>query len=118
MPQTPPYDVSSEDLKRLENDYRYHRPTVDQVERYSVLREMFKQLAFQVLLMCPPSRERSIVLTELNQINMTANAAIARNEPEAEEPEQEVFLMATRSAGKNEDLGDTNFAPILREGAL
>lgn len=76
MPQT------KEDLiKRINNDFVYHAPHGDQLERYAALREAGRQLAIKIVENTPISREQSLALTNLEQAIMFANAAIARNEP-------------------------------------
>lgn len=74
------YPVSEEDLKRLSNTFVYHSPKEDQPQRYGELREKAHEMALLILEYCPPSRERSLALTALEESNMWANASIARNE--------------------------------------
>lgn len=66
--------------QRIKNDFTYHPPTPEQVEKYTKLRAQAKDLAMTIALLCPDSRERSLALTNLEQAIMWANAAIARNE--------------------------------------
>ena len=68
------------DQKELENRFTYHPPKGDQTERYEKIRA--GALGFAVFLdaMCPDSREKSIVMTKLDELVMFANASIARNE--------------------------------------
>lgn len=66
--------------KRLNNDYQYHASKEDQQERYVFIREQAKVFAVILCQNCPPSRELSVALTDLDKVVMTANAAIARNE--------------------------------------
>jgi len=47
---------------------------------YERIREKAKELAYLITQECPPSRERSVALTELETSVFWANAAIARNE--------------------------------------
>ena len=78
------------DIARVENTFTYHAPFGDQVERYEEIRDDAKSLAYSFMVRCPPSRELSLALTNLEQAVFWANAAIARNEKEevaaAEEP--------------------------------
>lgn len=67
-------------LYSVEHNFSYHPPKGDQIERYARIREEAKQFAFTIEKLCPPSRERSLALTNLEQAVMWANAAIARNE--------------------------------------
>jgi len=80
MKQTTFYKLTDEEIKRVESNFTYHAPIIDQPARYEVLRNMAKGLALQILHTCPPSRERSLALTKLEEAVMWANAAIARNE--------------------------------------
>lgn len=74
------YTIDEKMKARLENDFIYHAPKGDQVERYQELRDCFKALAEAILQLTPPSREQSVSLTHLESAMMMANAAIARNE--------------------------------------
>jgi len=64
----------------LEKNFTYHAPKPGQPDRYERLREKAKELAYLITQECPPSRERSVALTELETSVFWANAAIARNE--------------------------------------
>jgi hypothetical protein len=66
--------------ERIENDFTYHPPKGDQVERYSEIRDKGKELAKMMANRVPASRELSLALTNLEQAIMWANAGIARNE--------------------------------------
>ncbi len=76
------YTPRPEDVKRVDNDFVYHKPIdgLGQAERYEQIREHGRLLARQLLSLCPPSRELSVALTNLDQVVFWANAAIARNE--------------------------------------
>lgn len=76
------YGLSQPDLDEVAVRFTYHKPHGDQPRRYELLRSMAKALAELVYDSCPPSRERSIALTKLEEAVMWANAAIARNEKE------------------------------------
>lgn len=77
---TDKYEISKETEKRLNNDYQYHAPKDDQSERYVYIREEAKKFAIVLCKNCPPSRELSVALTDLDKVVTMANAAIARNE--------------------------------------
>lgn len=72
-------------IERLNNDYVYHKPTLEQAQRYEELREEFRRLAMFIATSCPDSRERSLAFTYLEQACFSANASIARNEVQADE---------------------------------
>ena len=66
--------------KRINNDFTYHPPKNDQVDRYEQLRNKAAELAHLIVTLTPISREQSLALTFVEQASMMANAAIARNE--------------------------------------
>ncbi len=70
------------DLDIIENNFTYHAPNPDknQIVRYGFLRLKTKHLATHYIHECPPSRERAIAITKLEEAVFWANAAIARNE--------------------------------------
>jgi len=63
-----------------EQTFKYHAPKADQPARYEALRAAAKELAKLIETSCPPSREASLALTNLQQAVMWANASIAINE--------------------------------------
>ena len=64
----------------LERRFTYHAPKEGQLERYSEIRAVAKNLAFLMNDFCPESRETSLAMTKLEEAVMWANAAIARGE--------------------------------------
>ena len=76
----PYYTVSPDDLKQIEAIFTFHPVQLDQPDRYQALRAEAKDLARHILATCPPSRERSLAITNLQQAIMWANASIAINE--------------------------------------
>jgi len=74
-----PY-LTVEDQERMKKDFTYHPPKGDQPERYLAIRESAGGLALILMGRCPPSRERSLALTALEEAVFWANASIARNE--------------------------------------
>lgn len=64
---------------QIENIWKYHVPKDGQPQKYESLREKAKELAFLINELCPESREKSIAFTNLQQVTMFANAAIAIN---------------------------------------
>lgn len=59
-----------------------HTPSPERIKDIEELRGDFKVTAGGVILRCPPSRERSLALTHLEQALMWAVAGIAREEIE------------------------------------
>jgi len=64
----------------IDNNFTYHDPKEDQTARYISIREKGKSFAQLINELCPPSRERSLAMTKLEECVMWANASIARNE--------------------------------------
>lgn len=79
------YTPTSEEIERLKNDFTYHTPNESQIKRYGQIRHEAGLFAGILLMYCPPSRERSLALTNLETAVFYANAAIARNEKPAGE---------------------------------
>lgn len=74
------YEIGEKDKERIAQAFTYHPPKNDQNKRYMEIRGLGKAMAESVLECCPPSRERSLAMTYVEQAIMWANAAIARNE--------------------------------------
>ena len=68
------------DIVGIQDAFTYHPPKGDQALRYVELREAAKDLALRIMERCPPSRERSLAITNLQQSIMWANASIAVTE--------------------------------------
>ena len=58
--------------------FSYHAPDAEKVDVHQLLREEFLAVAEEVHLICPPSRERSLAFTKLEEALFWANAAVAR----------------------------------------
>jgi hypothetical protein len=74
------YNCDGQMADRLENGFTYHAPKDDQQERYVMLRDEAKKLAYKIVKNTPTSREQALAITNLEQTIFWANAAIARNE--------------------------------------
>ncbi|MCL5884704.1 MAG: hypothetical protein M1377_05105 [Deltaproteobacteria bacterium] len=74
------YPITDEEKVRLKKDFSYHPPIPNQVPRYNEIRDFARTFAATLLEKCPPSRERSLALTKMEEAVMWANASIARNE--------------------------------------
>jgi hypothetical protein len=85
------YEVTEEQRARIDNTFTYHPPGGDQIPRYVSVRHMGRLLAIELCQLCPPSRELSLALTNLEQAVFWANAAIARNEPQTPAPRNEAI---------------------------
>lgn len=62
----------------LETNFTYHASSENQVDRYKILRDKAKELAYAIDERCQSSREKSLALTNLEQAVFWANASIAR----------------------------------------
>ena len=84
MPNEPiianPYPISDEELAEIDNKHTYHAPTEDQKKKYPLIRAEAKKLELLIRQLVPPSRERSVSITQLETAVFWANAGIARNE--------------------------------------
>lgn len=74
------YGVADQERAKIDRIFTYHPPLHHQPERYVAIRSQAKELAELLLSCCPPSRELSLAITNLQQAVMWANAAIAINE--------------------------------------
>lgn len=79
------YSPSARLREQIDRSFTYHKPSGDQPERYVALRFQARQLAMTIAELTPESREQSLALTKLEEAVMFANAAIARNEGEADD---------------------------------
>ena len=64
----------------IDRIFTYHAPFGDQPQRYEAIRGLAKALGKLYEDSCPPSRERSLAITHLQQSVQMANASIAINE--------------------------------------
>ena len=73
--------LSNRQVASLETNFVYHKPTEEQAEKYTLLRQRAKELAELIYSISPESREQSLAITKLEECVMWANAGIARNIP-------------------------------------
>lgn len=67
--------------RRIEAAFTHHPPkNPSQIERYQILREKLKAVAYYLADHCPDSRELNSALKSLEEAQSWAIAAIARNE--------------------------------------
>ena len=64
----------------IENWFTYHAPTPDQVNRYSVLRAKFKELATLIVNVTPACPDQTVAVRKLRETAMAVNQTIACNE--------------------------------------
>lgn len=72
--------AKAELYQRIQNDFTFHPPKLDQARRYTETRTNALVLAEKLIKICPVSRELSLALTKLDEVVYWANASIARNE--------------------------------------
>ena len=65
--------------EQIENNFKHHELKPGQTEKYNLLRQKTKELAYLVDDLCPNSRERALAMTKLEEAVMWANSSIARN---------------------------------------
>lgn len=63
----------------IDNRFTHHPPDALKQEHHEKVRAQFKALAKDMEADLPAGRERSLVITKLEEALMWANAAIARN---------------------------------------
>lgn len=68
----------------IDKPFAYHRPSDDGLARITRLREEFSSLQRTIEEVCPPSRQRSVALTELETAAMWAIKAVVFNDPSSE----------------------------------
>lgn len=71
--------MDHEDRKELENRFGYHPGTNLTIPMHETVRSAFLRHSENMFRLVPPSRERSLMLTALEEASMWANAGIARN---------------------------------------
>jgi len=74
------YTPTDAEYAQRDKVFTYHSPSTDQADRYVAIRSQAQDMATLLLVSCPPSRERSVAMTKLEEVVMWANASIARNE--------------------------------------
>lgn len=75
----------NEELKQLfakiESEFTYHPPHGNQSERYVKIRDKAKELAMTIAELTPKCADQTAAIRKVREAVMTANAAIAINEP-------------------------------------
>lgn len=64
--------------------FSYHKPSEDGLVKIAQLREKYSELATLIDEICPPSRERSIGITELETSAMWTIKSVVCNDPDSE----------------------------------
>ena len=66
------------DAQDLDKRFTYHAPRGDQPARYVAIRNAARELVKVIDDLAPDGREKSLAITNLEQVVFWANAAIAR----------------------------------------
>lgn len=65
--------------EQIEKAFTYQPVTGNKADKYKLLRDKSKELAYLFSANCPQSRELSLAFTKLEEAIMWVNAGIARN---------------------------------------
>lgn len=68
----------------IDKPFAYHAPSPAGLARITQLREAFSAVAQAIEASCPPSRPKSIAITELETAAMWAIKAVVFNDPNSE----------------------------------
>lgn len=73
--------ISEATYQRIQNDFTFHpADTPARVAQHEVVRDICRRAAEQLCVQVPEGREQSLMLTNLEQAMMWANAGIARQD--------------------------------------
>lgn len=82
-PELPKPELQNEWFEKVNADldklFTYHAPGEKAIAAHGTVRQFGKDFALLVTATCPPSRERSLAITKIEETVMWANAAIARH---------------------------------------
>lgn len=67
----------------MTTSYNYHKPSDQGLATITELRKEFTKLDEKIKSLCPPSRQTSLALTELETSAMWAIKAVVVNDPES-----------------------------------
>ena len=76
----PKRGLSGDEMEALKNQFTYHAPQGDQVERYALINDAAFKFAQTVLECTPRCADQSAAIRQIREARMTANSAIACNE--------------------------------------
>ena len=57
--------------------FTFHPPDAARIDAHERVREVMRDATLELAALLPPSRERSLFITEMQQASMMANAALA-----------------------------------------
>lgn len=67
----------------IDKPYAYHKPSPDGFEKINKIREAYSNLQRVIDTECPPSRHKSVAITELETSAMWAIKAVVFNDPQS-----------------------------------
>lgn len=65
----------------IDKPFAYHKPSPDGFDRINKLREAYSVVQRTIEEVCPPSRQKSVAVTELETSAMWAIKAVVFNDP-------------------------------------
>lgn len=68
----------------IDKPFAYHKPSENGMAKINKIREGYSSLLQLIEIACPPSRHRSVAITELETSAMWAIKAVVFNDPESE----------------------------------
>jgi hypothetical protein len=68
----------------IDKPFAYHKPSDDGMKKITELRAAFSQVKRVIEATCPPSRQTSVAITELETAAMWAIKAVVFNDPKSE----------------------------------
>jgi len=68
----------------IDKPFAYHKPSPDGLARITALREAYSVVQRMIEEQCPPSRQKSVAITELETSAMWAIKAVVFNDPQSE----------------------------------
>ena len=68
----------------IDKPYAYHAPSAEGLKKITALREAFSDVERVMKQHCPPSRQLSVAITELETAAMWAIKAVVFNDPASE----------------------------------
>ncbi len=74
--------MSKDFQDQIETVFASHSVSEEQAAHMEIIRDMCRSLAFGINDFCPNGREKSLAITNLEQVMFWANAGIAREQPE------------------------------------
>ena len=67
----------------IDKPYAYHSPSADGLRKITAIREAYSGVQKILELYCPPSRQLSVAITELETSAMWAIKSVVFNDPES-----------------------------------